>query len=161
MDNTFWRLVNKARKSAAGFEDRAEQLKKLLEKLSAEEVVEFDKAYQQKMIDAYRWDLWGAAYVINGGCSDDGFHYFCAFLISEGEEIYRNALRDPESLADIEIEEDAGYEEFNYVAAEVYEEKTGSMLPPNELQFPSDPVGQEWDEDDLERIFPKLSKRYP
>ena len=156
----FWNIVNKAKANASDFEDRAIQLKSLLMQLPAQEIVEFDIEYQQKMIQAYRWDLWGAAYVINGGCSDDGFHYFCAFLISEGEKIYNNAIRDPESLADIEIEEDAEFEEFSYVASEAYEEKTGNELPPNEIKFPSDPVGEDWYEDDLDQMFPKLTKKY-
>ena len=30
------------------------------------------------MADSYRSSLWAAAYVINAGCSDDGFGYFAA-----------------------------------------------------------------------------------
>ena len=157
---SFWKIVNKAKANASDFEDRAVQLKNLLLELSADEIVEFDIEYQKRMVEAYRWDLWGAAYVINGGCSDDGFHYFCAFLISEGKQIYNKAIRDPESLVDIEIEEDAEFEEFNYVASEAYEEKTNNKLPPNEIHFPSDPVGEDWDEDDLDQMFPKLTKKY-
>ncbi|MCP4214258.1 MAG: DUF4240 domain-containing protein [bacterium] len=160
MDTKFWTIVNKAKETASDFEDRAGQLKHLLTELTAEEVVLFDKKYQEKMLEAYRWDLWGAAYVINGGCSDDGFHYFCAFLISEGEDVYNNAIRNPESLADIEIEEDAEFEEFSYVALEVYREKTGQELPANDIQFPDDPVGEEWDEDDVEKLYPKLANKY-
>ncbi|EKC76209.1 hypothetical protein LEA_04821 [human gut metagenome] len=36
------------------------------------------------------------------GCSDDGFIDFRAWLIAQGKEVYMNALRDPDTLADIE-----------------------------------------------------------
>ena len=32
----------------------------------------------------YRWDMWAAAYLIGGGCSDDGFIDFRAGLIAQG-----------------------------------------------------------------------------
>ena len=38
--------------------------------------------------------------------------------------------------------------------------QTGKELPPNELKFPSDPVGENWDEDDLDQMFPKLTKKF-
>ena len=39
------------------------------------------------MDDSYRWDLWGAAYLANGGCSDDGFDYFRGWLIGQGRKV--------------------------------------------------------------------------
>ncbi len=160
MKDNFWRIINKANSDAADMEDRANQLKKALMLLSSEDIVEFDKIYNRKMLEAYRWDLWGAAYVINGGCSDDGFHYFCAFLISEGEDTFNRALENPESLADITIEEDADFEEFSYVAREVFEEKTGEEIPYHEVKYPADPVGEDWSEEELDERYPKLSKKY-
>ena len=47
---------------------------------------------------AYRQELWGAAYLINGGCSDDGFVYFLGWLIAQGRDVYQAALPDPDSL---------------------------------------------------------------
>ena len=44
--------------------------------LPAAEIEAFDRLLYEKIDAAYRWSLWGAAYVINGGCSDDGFEYF-------------------------------------------------------------------------------------
>jgi hypothetical protein len=52
------------------------------------------------MAESYRWDLWGAAYLINGGCSDDGFDYFRGWLLSQGRAIWQATLADPDSLAD-------------------------------------------------------------
>ena len=49
-----------------------------------DELIEFHRLFNRAMDDAYIWDLWGAAYLINGGCSDDGFAYFRSWLISRG-----------------------------------------------------------------------------
>jgi hypothetical protein len=66
----FWSIVNQAKINAKDLADRANQLEKLLMTLSADEVIEFNNVYQQKMVDAYRWDLWGIADVVMGGCSN-------------------------------------------------------------------------------------------
>lgn len=54
----------------------------------------------QLLADSYRAPLWAAAYVINGGCSDDGFDYFRGWLIMQGREVFEQVLADPEALAD-------------------------------------------------------------
>ena len=46
----------------------------------------------------YTWDLWGVAYILKGGCSDDGFEYFRAWLIARGRDFVAQALADPEGL---------------------------------------------------------------
>jgi hypothetical protein len=49
------------------------------------ELVAF-RQVQDELFDreAHRWDLWAAAYVINGGASDDGFEYFLGWLMAQG-----------------------------------------------------------------------------
>ena len=39
------------------------------------------------------------AYIIGGGCSDDGFWDFRSWLAVRGKRVYLVALRNPESLA--------------------------------------------------------------
>jgi hypothetical protein len=46
--------------------------------------VSFERHFTQRLADAYRWDLWGLAYQLNGGCSDDGFVYFRCWLLGQG-----------------------------------------------------------------------------
>jgi hypothetical protein len=36
-------------------------------------------------------DQWGAAYLANGGCSDDGFDYFRGWLIGQGRKCTRRS----------------------------------------------------------------------
>jgi hypothetical protein len=111
------------------------------------------------MRDSYRWDLWGAAYVINQGCSDDGFDYFRGWLLVQGKDVWDEALRDPETLAEIHIDGDVQCEDALYVASKAYEESTGRALPPQQPQ-PSAPTGVRWNESDLEALFPRLWERF-
>src|SRR6185369_16521467 len=92
---------------------------------------------------AYRWDLWAAAYIVNGGCSDDGFEYFRAWLISQGQRFYEKCLADPEAVgARAERDDQNEDEEFLHCAAEAYREKTGRDLPPLEVSRPAKPAGE-------------------
>ncbi|WP_449342020.1 DUF4240 domain-containing protein [Streptomyces aurantiogriseus] len=36
---------------------------------------------------AYTWDLWGAAWVLLDGASDDAFDFFRCWLIGQGREV--------------------------------------------------------------------------
>ena len=163
----FWSVVESSKAASGGRYDRhVELLAEQLSALSSEEVVEFQRIFDDLTDRAYSWDLWGAAYIIGGGCSDDSFTDFRSWLISMGRETYTRALADPEALADVVLgpggEEDAFFEEFAYVPARVYEAKTGRALEYPRTAHPSEPTGQEWEEggDDLAQRFPRLSSRY-
>ncbi|MEU1251459.1 DUF4240 domain-containing protein [Micromonospora arida] len=41
------------------------------------------------------WDVWAAAYLIGGGCSDDSFIDFRAGVIALGREWYERVLASP------------------------------------------------------------------
>lgn len=45
----------------------------------------------------YRYDLWAAAYLIGGGCSDDSFTDFRAGLIGQGCDWYEQATTSSDS----------------------------------------------------------------
>jgi hypothetical protein len=64
-------------------------------------MVGFCNHFDSADVGAYTRSLWGAAYVMHGGCSDDSFSDFRATLISHGRTIYDAALADTESLADL------------------------------------------------------------
>ncbi|MFC9245678.1 DUF4240 domain-containing protein [Streptomyces sp. NPDC057136] len=55
------------------------------------------------MADSCTNPLWAAAYVINGGCSDDGFDYFRGWLIAQGREVFERTAADPDALAEVPI----------------------------------------------------------
>ena len=68
----FWQVIEHAR-FAQDRDAHVKALRTALRKLSLEELISFEVAFRRYLNTAYTWDLWGAAYVINGGCSDDGF----------------------------------------------------------------------------------------
>jgi len=158
----FWDIIDHARREAGDdTEARVETLGVLLAPLSADELQAFQNHYDQQISRSFRWDLWGAAYLINGGCSDDGFRYFCDWLISEGRETFEAALADPESLADLpRLEDVAELESFGYVVAEIFEKNEYGDL---DREFAAElhiPDGEEWQEEDLPDLLPKIAALY-
>ena len=45
------------------------------------EITAWDHIFDQLSDQAYRTDVWAAAYLINGGASDVGFYYFRCWLV--------------------------------------------------------------------------------
>jgi len=119
------------------------------------------------MARAYTNDLWGAAYLINGGASDDGFYYFRCWLLGLGRDAYEAAVADPDSLADV-VDPDDGdlHEAETYGAArQAWMDVAGAdeddAYP--EPREPEDLVGDEWDfddEDEVRRRLPRLAAMY-
>ncbi|MEO1574330.1 MAG: DUF4240 domain-containing protein [Pseudomonadota bacterium] len=159
-DTTFWTLIDDARRAAPDIFDRPAALRNVLMKRTPEDVQAFQEAYIAHIYRAYTWPLWGAAYVIRGGCSDDGFDYFRDWLVSEGRAVYDNALANPETLVDADGGEEFELEEFRYAADEAYKALTGRDMAPDYPAFPAEPSGEEWDEETVPSVFPKLAAKY-
>lgn len=94
----FWEHIEKARR-ADPFA-HADRLEARLAKLRPADILAFQHLWNRYTSRAYSWALWGAAYLINGGCSDDGFTDFRSWLILRGKKVYEAALKNPDSLAD-------------------------------------------------------------
>jgi hypothetical protein len=90
---------------------------------------------------------------------DDGFLCFRAWLVAQGQAVYEAALAGPESLVDV-AEPDSELENLLGVAENAYQEATGEELPVREDTEPDEPRGEEWEEDELEERFPRLSERF-
>ena len=74
--------------------------------------------------------MWGAASVIEDGCSDDCFRDFRAYVISLGRGPYERALRNPDSLASVAQDAEAGdWENADDVAPDAYSSVTGNDFP--------------------------------
>ena len=160
-DDRFWAFIGAARDAAGDdVEDRVSGLEQVLLNHHPDEVAAFRGKYDEMLARAYRWDLWGAACVMQGGCSDDGFRYFRDWLISEGEAVFEAALADADSLADVAQDEEFELESFGYVAAEVYEQMTDVPLSAAPSVEPAEPAGHGWEEDELPALFPRLSRRF-
>ena len=60
---------------------------------------------------AYKYGLWSAVRLM-GHATDDGFTDFRAWLISQGKEAYFAALKEPDTLADLDPGDGYWFESF-------------------------------------------------
>jgi len=163
---TFWNLIDQSRREANGDSTvQIENLKTQLAGLDAAEIVEFDRHLGECHDRAYTWDLWGAAFVISGGCSDDGFIDFRAWLISRGKRVFEAALAEPDSLASAVKANDGKcqLEAFLYLATDVWEQLTslpGEEFPEHQIERKEEPDGEPWEEDDLAERLPNLNRKF-
>ncbi|MER7346578.1 DUF4240 domain-containing protein [Streptomyces aurantiacus] len=170
MDETeFWEIVDSTREAAEGDpEDQAELVVDRLLEYDPDSVLDFARHFEARYNRAYRWDLWGAAWILLDGASDDAFDYFRCWLIGQGREVFEGAVHDPDSLADLlddfDDEIDGDGEELGYAADEAYERMTGTVAPDLGIApAPPEPEGTSLDfEDDrvLAERYPKLWERF-
>jgi hypothetical protein len=169
----FWEHIHKSKRKDP--HAHAERLANRLAKLKPDEIVDFDHWWGVLKREAYHWDLWGAAYLINGGCSDDGFIDFRSWLILQGRDVFQAALANPDTLADLGVEQDEADCEC-YPALDAWFAATGTARDaagysawdaacrakyPKHTPMPD--LGEGWDFDDEEEMrkrLPRLSKRY-
>jgi hypothetical protein len=167
----FWRIIAGTAEADHNPDAQVDALRIALRELTVEEVIAFEVAFRSYLNNAYSWDLWGAAYVIHGGCSDEGFEYFRRWLVSRGRAIYEAALADPDSLAQLDARSGPGsaweFEEIYSIAREVFKEKGGEgdirdHAEPEAGLGVSEPSGEPFAEDEghLARRYPQLWKRF-
>ena len=158
-ENEFWSVINQSYESSKG--KQGAQLSALatsLSNLSEKELIDFHELYRDQLDKAHHWDLWAAAYIINGGCSDDGFDYFKDWLISLGQDTFEAAFNDSQILSSLATPYETDFEEFRYVVGEVFQEKFSKQIPFGEREYIGEPKGNEWDEEELPEKYPALSK---
>lgn len=179
----WWAVIERAR---AVVGDRAEDrnppddplpdaLVDELAKLTPAELIDWYVVHVQVTDSAYHYPLWNAAYLIEGGCGDDGFMDFRDGLAMQGRDVFTRAVAEPDSLAElplvVRMAEDKGwlgFESISYLARKAYERVQGETTSLDEaldkavraLNRPSAPTGEDWDvEDDDEnrRQLPRLA----
>lgn len=161
----FWAIVETTLPHVSDQEAQLTVMQSRVAEMSPDQLIRFGRTFDQIMRDSYSWDLWGAAYVIMGGASDDGFEYFRLWLISRGRTVFEQAAADPDSLA-ASVPADAvdalDFEMLAYPAREEFVRKTGrepgatEQLQP-EMFYPNiAPSGVAFAEDPSE-----LAQRYP
>ncbi len=162
----FWKIIDDSRKEA-GEDGKAhvDTLQAALKELEPNDLVSFQHWYDELAESADTWGLWGAAYVIGGGCSDDGFLDFKGWLVSRGEKVLAGAVADPDSLAKVvKPGEECQVEGFQHAARWIWTEQTGKDF----AHFPASPLGsnkhgirgEAWQEQQLAKLLPKLSKKF-
>jgi hypothetical protein len=163
----FWELIGRTTGHQGDQDAQMEALRYELRKLPAQEIEAFERTFHEQQKRAYSWDLWGAAYIMNGGASDDGFEYFQRWLISAGRKTFEAALADPDSLAGVAEQGSADgfdFELFAYVAGDVWREKTGidpSTDPQGRFPYTGAPPAPQPSGIPFEEDPDHLAKRYP
>ena len=173
LEDEFWTIVDRVKENSHNPDDRIAALRSELTELTDAELVSFQANFEYVLSRAYSWDLWSAASIAHGGCSDDGFEYFRRWLVSQGRRVFESAVADPETLTDVPTQE-AGpdgmfeFEEYFYVAVEVFEQRTGRDVRDEgdrnrEMQeFEREPSGTQFSEDqDAQALrYPRLWAKY-
>jgi uncharacterized protein DUF4240 len=158
----FWEIVDRVHRASGGGVDigaKDQLLGRELGKLPLQEIQSFVGHFHECLDRAYSYELWGAAYIIQGGCSDDSFWDFRSSLISMGRSTFEGALSDPESLVALgDDAEEVFYEGYQYVASRVAKEMGGKLTRAH--PHPKEPSGHNGEESELAGMFPKLTERY-
>lgn len=173
MTSDFWSRVELTRPVRADPAAHARGLAASLVASGTEATLQYAEAFDRAMDALYTWPLWGAAYLAMGGCSDDTFEYLRAWIVGAGNQAWQRAITDPESLfvglLESETDPDARWEELGlhegeellYAAGMAHERLTGEWLSARYQPSPDEPIGEEWDEDDLPDLFPDLTATLP
>jgi Protein of unknown function (DUF4240) len=168
-NKNFWDLIDHSAALEADPDAQLADLSASLRRLSASQIADFERMFDETMRQSYSWDLWGAAYLANGGASDDGFEYFRCWLISKGRKVFHQVVANPDSLADL-LAPDSGrdfeFEAFAYVARDAWQATTGrdwnDMPVIANMAYDKEPSGAAFSENpaDLAKRYPKLWKRF-
>lgn len=161
----FWAVVDRAR---AGVTQPGVVAQRAVDELSGrdpQDIVAWGRHLDKVMAASYAEDLWAAAYLINGGCSDDDYDHFRGWLVAHGRDVFARAVRQPDSLADLPAvraavdtgAEFAGQEVLD-VAADSYRKATGEELPAGEAAGPRPSQDDFWDFDDEEEMHRRLPR---
>lgn len=140
----FWEII--AATQAESREQQLELFRNELQRLTPEELIEFERHYGEIFVAAYSWDLWVVVWLCQAAMlSDDGFHYFRSWLISKGRATCEAALMNPDSLVEVLADEkNPRFELFAYVPWKVWESKMGNKPMQIDITHPKEPSGGDW-----------------
>ncbi len=164
----FWAVIDRATADRPG--SPGEVAKRAVAELAARdpgEIVAWGRHLDKVMAASAKEDLWAAAYLINGGCSADGFDHFRGWLIANGRAVVAGAVREPDLLAELPAVRAAATngavfeaEEVLSIAAEAHRQAAGAELPGSDVPVTRLDPADLWDFDDEEemsRRLPRLS----
>lgn len=176
----FWAIVDRARegvedtRTGEGAEEVAERVGERLAELGGEAAVAFDLRYDTLGQESYDWNLWGAAYLMKGGCSDDAFDYFRGWLVAQGRSTWERALADPDTLAELGVDPDDDFlecEEMLSVGSAAFDEDEEFFAASDaaRAEFPAETfhggplLGDDFDHEDDGEVrtrYPRLAEIY-
>ena len=170
-ENTFWEIVERIGQ-IPNDEPQIEQTEHvpsaqenfgvaLLAQYSEEDILQYERIFDKYMDEAYSWNLWAAAYIINCGCSNDGFTDFRTWLIFQEKPLLYSALENPEILVDyVDLTMETMREDLGYgIIFDAWELKTGKSVAeiPSSVREPAEVKGEKWPE---EGTYLKISIRF-
>lgn len=171
-EELYWSIIDKSLKNTSNQDAQEQFLIKEIGSLTPKQMIGFRLRTDKLLFDTYNSEMWCAAYLMNGGCSDDGFEYFRNRVISRGKDTYYKAKQNPDSLIgqvddNVDIYE---FESFWYVALEAFKQKTGKDLydyidndnfKTKEGQYPQfEFTWQESNPESMKKICPKLFAKF-
>ncbi len=164
-EDLFWKIIQTTKdNSKSDFEKQQEELAKELRKLTPDDIILFGNRFRYFRGQANTWELWGAIYIIHGGCGDDSFNDFREWVIGQGKDFFYKTINDPESLVEFDTNtmDEIEWEGLGYVPSTVFQELTGQQMP-YPFEENHDITGTEWAEEsnDLKNMFPKLYAKFP
>ncbi|UOQ78729.1 DUF4240 domain-containing protein [Hymenobacter sp. 5516J-16] len=126
--NEFWQIIDSTREAALGDQERHQQaLISRLESYSPEQIVEFECLLRQHVLEADTFLIMAAQKIIDGYVSEDPYLYFRCWLVGQGETVFTEALRNPDSLAPLLHDPYQEFEALLYVAGLAYARRTGKQ----------------------------------
>ena len=171
-EDKFWLIIDNSLKKSSNQEEQEKILVEEIEQLSPKEMIGFRLRTDKLLYDTYNSEIWCAGYIMNGGCSDDGFEYFRCWLISRGKNTYYKIKSNPDYLVNETNEsiEFYDFESFWYVALTAFKTKTGKELydyidydkfKTNEGNYPK--FKFTWEENNpesMKKICPQLFQKF-
>ena len=159
----FWGIVSAALDAEpADVNERGEIVIDQLCDMSVDQVIAFDRMYNEKAVALYTWDMVMATYLVLGDLAPDKFDDFRAWIISRGRTAHKLVRGNPDELVTLigEQNPDGTYaaRQFRDAANVAYRELQGHDLPEPAFPPPAEPLGTPWDdsEEQLKQRLPRL-----
>ncbi|MEM9692911.1 MAG: DUF4240 domain-containing protein [Myxococcota bacterium] len=175
----FWAIIEQARDPSGSAEQTATNLADLAAEWEPPQMVAFEAWNQAYRNAANRQELWCAVAVLRGGCSDDSWTDFRAWLVAQGRDVYTRVVADPDELASESIVAKAKgrkrptvtEERMNCPTATVYEAAVEQSIfdvewpartVPEQSDWADDRLRYGWSDDGYEALvlFPNLAARF-
>ncbi|OEK07615.1 hypothetical protein A8C32_17620 [Flavivirga aquatica] len=159
-ETVFWELIDNSRKEGETKDEFFEILKEKLLRFKAPEMKRFQKLLLTYQNELNHWNVWALAYIVRRGCGDDCFDYFRLWVVSKGKEAYE-LIKDynTSKFKAVFDDEDPIFEDFEYLAGEVYEENKGKAMRDPNVKM-SKIKGNEWDEENIYTEFLELCNMF-
>lgn len=167
----FWNLIEKNRaKYGDDFDGLIDAITDDVIGRSEQEIIDFECRLRELLLKSYHFDVMAIQKIIQGFVTDDSFLYFRCGLILYGRNVFENAISAADDFSK-QVDSMLDGESLLYVADKAFMSKFGKetdkTLPRDyareiiDYDGGDDSVeGEDWNEEDLPRRYPKLWKIY-